>query len=342
MRIGLVCPYDLSKPGGVQAQVTGLAGALTRSGEDVSVIGPGLPDGMAGVDLGGTISVPGNRSKVPISLDPRVARAVREAADDRDVLHVHEPFMPLVSLAALGAGRPVVATFHAAPGLFGTGFYMVLRSQIRRLLGPNLRKVTAVSATAAAPMPDDLGVVIVPNGVDVAMFDLDVDRNPHRVTFLGRDEKRKGLDVLLEAWKRVSGSVEDAELVVMGVDRDTSGVTWMGQVDETAKAKILCSSGIFVAPNLGGESFGIVLVEGMAAGAAVVASDLDSFRDVGDDAVRYFTTGGADALAGLLIDLLGDGTTVEAISRAGRERARRFDWENVAADYLALYIEAVS
>jgi len=342
VRIGLVCPYDLSKPGGVQAQVMGLAGALTRSGEVVSVIGPGLPEGMTGVDLGATISVPGNRSKVPISADPRVAPAIREAAEDLDILHVHEPLMPVVSLAALRAGRPVVATFHAAPGTVGTALYTVLRSQIRRLLGPDLRRVTAVSATAAAPLPDDLEVVIVPNGVDVAMFDLDVARRPHRVTFLGRDEKRKGLDVLLDAWGEVSGSVDDAELVVMRADRGTWGVTWMGPVDETTKAEVLCSSGVYVAPNLGGESFGIVLVEGMAAGAAVVASDLESFRDVGGDVARYFTTGDSDALGALLIDLLGDAPAVEAMSSAGRERARQFDWENVAADYRAVYREAAS
>lgn len=342
MRIGLVCPYDLSKPGGVQSQVNDLAAHLRKAGDEVTVIGPGLPEGTPGVDLGPTIAVPGNRSRVPLSVDPRVAGRIRREAGDLDLLHVHEPFMPMVSISALRAGPPVVATFHAAPGAVGMGLYSLFRSQQRRLLGPRVHRVTAVSNTAAAPLADDLEVSIVPNGVDVSRFDVDVGRHSARVAFLGRDEKRKGLDVLLEAWGRVSEALPDAELVVMGADRGLEGIKWMGAVDEAAKVEGLNSAAVYVAPNLGGESFGVVLVEGMAAGCAVVASDLESFREVGGDAVRYFRAGHPDDLATVLIDLMGDTASVGALAAAGVERARRFDWKTVAAQYRAVYEEALS
>lgn len=342
MRLGLVCPYDLSKPGGVQGQVRDLARHLRSQGDEVLVFAPGLPEDVEGVDLGTTISVPGNRSKVPLSPNPRVAKKIKEAASGLDLLHVHEPLMPVVSLSALRAQVPVVATFHASPGAAGLGFYTVLKSQLRRLLGPNIRQVTAVSRAAAAPLPEELDITIVPNGIDVDAFRVDIERQPNHVAFLGRDEKRKGLDVLLHAWEKVSGAVPDSELIVMGAARGTPGVNWLGTVDETGKQQGLGSAAIYVAPNLGGESFGIVLVEGMAAGAAVVASDLDSFQEVGGDAVRYFDTGDTDALAHVLIDLLGDPLAVERLSTAGQERARLFGWETVAASYRQVYDRALS
>ena len=341
MRIGLVSPYDLSKPGGVQAQVIGLASTLRDDSDDALVMAPGLPSDVPGVDLGGSITVPGNRSKVPLSADPRVARLISSAAADLDLLHVHEPLMPMVSLSALRAGRPVVATFHAAPGRVGTGLYKLLGSQLNRVLGANTTRITAVSATAAAALPPDLEVSIVPNGVDTAAFDIEVTRQPNRVVFLGRDEPRKGLDVLLEAWRTVS-QVAAAELVVMGAEREVAGVTWMGPVEDAVKAEVLASSAILVAPNLGGESFGVILVEGMSAGAAVVASDLASFQDVGGDAVRYFATGSSGDLAGVLIALLGDLSAVASMSRAGKARATQFDWATVAASYREIYQQALS
>ena len=342
MRIGLVCPYDLSKPGGVQGQVRALDVQLRGLGDETLVIAPGLPDDTPGLDLGDTISIPGNRSRVPLSVDPRVGRSIREASDDLDVLHVHEPLMPTVSLAALRAGPPVVVTFHAAPGRAATGLYRTLGPRMRKLLGPNVKRLTAVSRTAAGVIPRDLDFTIVPNGVDTTFFETSVERLPGRVAFLGRDERRKGLDVLLEAWRAVSQVVPDAELVVMGADRGETGATWMGSVDDASKAEVLGSSAVYVAPHLGGESFGVVLVEAMAAGAAVLASDLTAFRDVGGDAVRYFATGSSGDLAGALIALLHDQDTVAKLSAAGRLRAQRFDWPVVVDQYRELYAEAIS
>lgn len=342
MRIGLICPYDLSQPGGVQAQVKDLARHLIASGEEVLVLGPGLPHDLEGIDLGSSITVPGNKSKVPLSPNPRVGSRIRRAVFDLDLLHVHEPLMPFVSLGALRAGVPVVATFHAAPGSAGKSLYTIVRPWLRSLLGPNLRKVTAVSRTAAAPLSRDLDITIVPNGVDVEWLQPVVERNPRRVAFLGRDDKRKGLDVLLEAWDRVVAEVEDVELVVMGARRDVDGIKWLGRVDDDAKKAGLGSSAVCVAPNLGGESFGIVLVEAMAAGAAVVASDLPAFQEVGGDAVRYFATGNSADLAATLIELLADPDTMEAMARAGSERAWMYDWGSVASSYREVYEAALS
>lgn len=332
----------MGKPGGVQNQVKGLAERLEALGDEVLLIAPGLLESERGLNLGKTISIPGNRSKVPLSADPRVVGLIKGAASTLDLLHVHEPLMPVVSLSALRADIPVVATFHAAPSTWGNRLYTTIRSRLKNILGPNVRRVTAVSATAAAPLPGDLQVEIVPNGIDVASFAPKSPVDPLRVSFLGRDEKRKGLDVLLEAWGRVIEVFPAAVLHVMGADRGLDGVQWLVTVGDEEKAEMLASSAIFVAPNLGGESFGIVLVEGMAAGAAVVASDLPSFRDVGGDAVRYFKTGSSTDLANTLVDLLGNPAEVSKLSMAGRDRARMFDWTTVAARYRDIYQQALS
>ena len=341
MRIGLVCPYDLSKPGGVQAQVLGLRNALGGGLDEVFVIGPGLPDDVDGWDLGGTVGVRGNGSVAPISLDPRTGKAIRAASRELDVLHVHEPFMPAVSLSALRAGSPVLGTFHAAATGIGRLFYKVVGTQAKRLLGPHLRRVTAVSKTAAASLPPGLDPVIIPNGVAISAFG-HKGRRDKRVVFLGRDEPRKGLDVLLDAWPIIADGVPGAELVVMGCDRATPGIKWMGVVDDETKVRVLGTAAVYVAPNTGSESFGIILVEGMAAGAAVVASDLDAFIDVGGNAVTYFKTGDARSLAETVIDLLRRDEKRGSLSEAGRWRAVEFDWSTVAAKYRALYDEVVS
>ena len=341
MRIGLICPYDLSEPGGVQAQVLGLGSALTSLGEDVSIIGPGLPPAVDGVDLGSSVSVPGNGSMAPISLDPRVRSTLKEAVQGFDLLHVHEPLMPMVSLSALRAGVPVVATFHAAPEGIARRLYDLIGSQVVRLLGHNVRRVTAVSETAAAMIAEQMDVTIVPNGLDVVALSTDIERQPHRVVFLGRDEPRKGLDLLLEAWTEVSQTVPAAELVVMGADRGSPGLEWLGRVDDEVKSRILNSAALFVAPNTGGESFGIVLVEAMAAGAAILASDLPAFRDVGGDAVRFFKTGDVADLTVNLIELLGDEAGRVELRRRGESRVRQFDWGEVATSYREVYTQAL-
>ncbi len=341
MRVGLVSPYDLSVPGGVQAQVLGLAAYLRAWGDDPVVIGPGLPDGVPGVDLGESISLPGNGSMVPIAGDPRSRRRIRAAAADLDLLHVHEPLMPLASLLAIHAGPPVVATFHAAPGRTGRLAYRLTRPFLSRLLG-NTRMVTAVSHAAADVLPDGLEARIIPNGLDVASMRVEVAREATKVAFLGRDEPRKGLDIVLQAWEEIEIARPGSQLVVMGAQRESDGPIWMGRVDESTKAMVLGSSSVYVAPQTGGESFGIVLLEAMAAGAAVVASDLQPFRDLAGDAARFFPVGDSEALGRAVIDLLGDVAEQDRLAAEGRRIAEKHDWSVVGGVYRELYDEAVA
>jgi phosphatidylinositol alpha-mannosyltransferase len=324
--------------------VLGLARYLNEGGDEALVIGPGLPEGVMGVDLGSTIRVPGNGSMVPISFDPRARRRIRAAAADLDLLHVHEPLMPLASLFANHAGPPVVATFHAAPGTAGRIAYRVGRPLFSRAMG-NTVAITAVSETAGSVLPPGTEFEVIPNGLDVASLRAAVERDPHAVAsvaFLGRDEPRKGLDVLLAAWPGVIERVPGARLTVMGANRGLEDVTWMGWVDDQTKARVLGSSGVYVAPHLGGESFGIVLVEAMAAGAAVVASNLDSFVAVADGAARFFPAGDVKALGETLAEVLADPDEQPRLASMGVERAIRFDWSVVGAAYRDLYARAVS
>jgi phosphatidyl-myo-inositol alpha-mannosyltransferase len=341
MRVGLVSPYDLSVPGGVQAQVLGLAAYLREWGDDPVVIGPGLPHGVPGVDLGESISLPGNGSMVPIAGDPRSRRRIRAASADLDLLHVHEPLMPLASVLAIHAGPPVVATFHAAPGRAGRLGYRLARPFLSRLLG-NTRMVTAVSHAAAEVLPDALEARIIPNGLDVASMRVEIGREPAKVAFLGRDEPRKGLDIVLEAWEEVETARPGSKLVVMGAQRDTAGPLWMGRVSDATKAMELCSSSVYVAPQTGGESFGIVLLEAMAAGAAVVASDLAPFRDLAGDAARFFPVGDSGALARAVTDLLRDTAERDRLATRGRRVAEQHDWSVVGGVYRDLYDEVVT
>ena len=336
MKVGLVSPYDLSSPGGVQAQVFGLADRLAAMGDKPVIIGPGLPADSEGVDLGRSVRVPGNGSMAPISIDPRVLSRLRKASADVDVLHVHEPLMPLASLAANQSGPPVVATFHADPPRWVRGVYGLSRRLIKSALGKT-KSITAVSMTAASALPSGLEVTIVPNGVDIGGVPSGVKRNPTQVAFLGRDERRKGLDILLDAWPIVIDAVPDAELVVMGAVRQTSGVNWLGRVENPKKFEVLAGSAIYVAPNTGGESFGIVLVEAMANGTAVVASNLAAFKDVAGDDARYFAIGDSGVLAGTLVDLLHDHRAREDLGKRGLTRVQQFDWDTVAQTYRDIY-----
>jgi len=207
-----------------------------------------------------------------------------------------------------------------------------------RLLG-NTAAITAVSRTAAASLPKSLDVRIIPNGLDVKAMRTDVPRDPNRVSFLGRDEPRKGLEVLLTAWPQVSEAVPGAILTVMGANRGNAGVEWLGRVDHSTKARALGSSAVFVAPQLGGESFGIVLLEAMASGAAVVASNLDAFVDVADGAARFFSAGDSAALARSIVDVLRDPLERDRLAAVGLEVAARYDWQAVGASYRSLYDE---
>ncbi|HUP14483.1 MAG TPA: glycosyltransferase family 4 protein [Acidimicrobiia bacterium] len=351
MRIGLVCPYDLGRPGGVQQQVLDIGRLLTGAGEKVTIIGPGAAavadEAYRVAEVGRVRPVRANGSVVPLALGFNIARLIRDAAADLDVLHVHEPLMPVVGPAALRAGRPVVATFHASPPAW---MGMAYRAGPPRWLRGRWFKqavLTAVSAEAARG-PRSLGPVeVIPNGVDIGSYVQQVPKVPGRVAFLGRDEPRKGLSVLKEAWPLVLSSHPGAVLAVIGADSPdldshrVANVEYMGRVDDADKRRLLGQASIMVAPNLGGESFGLVVVEAMAAGCAVVASDIPAFRAVAGAAAELVPPGNPADLANAIARLMSDPSAIEALARAGQNRAKDFDWSRVLPQYRACYQRAI-
>ncbi|QIM20799.1 glycosyltransferase family 4 protein [Phycicoccus sp. HDW14] len=363
MRIGIVCPYSWDVPGGVQFHVRDLAEVFIAQGHEVSVLAPAdddteLPPYLVG--CGRAVPVRYNGSVARLTFGPvtsaRVTRWLEQG--DFDVVHLHEPVTPSVSLMALWAAEePVVATFHTA----------TVRSRAMHaanpLLRPSLEKIRAriaVSEDAARTVRRHLGgeTYIIPNGVHVDRFAAATRREEWTgrpgaptLAFLGRvDEPRKGLDVALRALPAVLDAHPGTRLLVAGPGdasdllrdadpRAVAATVVLGAVSDDDKASLLGSVDAYVAPHLGGESFGIVLVEAMAAGAPVVASDLSAFLAVLDEGRTgaTFATGSAPALAATLVGLLADPDRRAELRLAGRARARTFDWSRVSDQVMAVY-----
>jgi len=344
MRVAVVCPYAFNAHGGVQDQVARIVGWLRDSGHEAWAVAPGSggPEGTRHV--GGYVSVRANRSRAPIALNPVVLKRVAAAVDDADVVHIHEPFMPLVSLGAvLARTPPKVGTFHAAPGRLARGMYRgaswFVRRGVRRLAA-----ITAVSRVAADALGPAAKPVIVPNGIDLALYSNDLERASGRVLFIGRDDPRKGLSVLLEAWPLVRQRRSDATLQVIGASRseDVDGVSYLGRVSEERKRVELGHAEVLAAPNRAGESFGIVVLEGLASGCAVVATDLAAFRAVAGEAAAFFDVGDSGALAAEIAAILGSADRLASMGAAGVERSRQFGRERVFDGYVAAYESAYS
>ncbi len=343
MRIGLVSPYDLGRPGGVQDQVIRLSGWLRDAGHDAAIVGPGTegPDGA--ILLGPTTVVPANRAETPIRLSPRVGRELTAALSDVDVIHVHEPLMPAVSPAALRVKGPAkVATFHADPPGWVRRLYRHGRSGVR-IAVRGAAVITAVSPVAGSSIDGVVEYRIIPNGIDVSRYEIG-PKIPGRVAYLGRDDERKGLPVLLDAWPTVLAAVPAATLSVLGASRDqpTEGVEFFGWVGDEVKEAELGAAAVFCAPNLGGESFGIVVAEAMASGCAIVASAIPAFEHVAGPTARFAAPGDADELAQQIIEMLTDPDTAAELGAAAGERVRRFDGSSVAADYIVAYEDAIA
>lgn len=351
MRIGFVCPYSFDEPGGVQAHIIDLATVLIERGHEVQVLGPAAPETSLPdfvVKGGGSIPINYNGSVARLSIGPRVVKATRKFIREGnfDILHIHEPNSPSFSMVALRIAQgPIVATYHASAASSR------LLTMAKPFLMPMLEKVRggiAVSEMARRWQVEQLGgdPVLIPNGVDTSVYAAaacePVPGDPVEIVFLGRlDEPRKGLDVLLKALEVLE---RDVRVTVMGggSPRDVDGVDFVGRVSDAEKAEILGRADIYVAPNLGGESFGIVLVEAMAAGAAVVASDLEAFAAVCDadseqPAGRLFRTGDAADLALALRELIDSPEERARLREAGCARAAMYDWDNVATQVLQVY-----
>jgi phosphatidylinositol alpha-mannosyltransferase len=361
MRIGIACPYSWDVPGGVQQHIRDLAEALIGLGHEVSVIAPADEDRpLPGyvVPAGKAMPVPYNGSVARLAFGPLSASRVRRWLRDGsfDVLHVHEPTVPSLSLLACwAAAGPIVATVHTAMPrsrvLLAT--QGVLRSALEKIDGR-----IAVSEAARTTLVQHLGgdAVLIPNGVATHRYlsATPLDGWPGTggsVGFLGRmDEPRKGLAVLLEAFEILGrtrpglrllvagpGDIDDAMARVPTDLRDR--VHMLGQVTEQEKIRVLHSVDVFCSPNTGGESFGIVTAEAMAAGAAIVASDLEAFRMVlhGGTAGELFSTGDAAELAGAAGALLDDPARRVKLSAAALDAVRAYDWSVVAREVLSVY-----
>ncbi|MFJ2029683.1 glycosyltransferase family 4 protein [Streptosporangium sp. NPDC087985] len=360
MRIGIVCPYMWDVPGGVQVHIRDLAEALMEDGHQVQVIAPAGDDATLPpyvTSAGRAVPVPFNGSVARMSFGflsaNRVRRWVREGRFD--VLHVHEPFIPSLGLLACWVARgPIVATFHASYG----------RSRAFSVASPvitsALEKITAriaVSDAARKTLVEFIGgdAVLIPNGVTVSRY-AEAEPLPgwdhgETIGFLGRmDEPRKGLPVLLDAFTRLAAERPGLRLLVAGPGdekevlervpaRFHDRIVLLGMVSEEDKVRAYHSVDVFCAPNLGGESFGIVLTEAMSAGATILASDIPAFRKVLDDgqAGALFETGDAASLAREAAALLDDPDRRAKLSQEARQAVRKYDWSTVARDVLRVY-----
>jgi phosphatidylinositol alpha-mannosyltransferase len=338
VRVALVCPYSWSVPGGVQSHVAGLARALRALGYEVDVLAPADRPTSDIVALGRSVPIPSNGSVQRVALSPAsVARTSRAVRRGYDVVHLHEPMLPAVCLTAVAASRaPLVGTFHMYRHelLWYRVFAPVVRAAARRL-DARIAVSSAACGYVARTLPGDYDVI--PNGIDHASFaSLDRAREGRRILFVGRPEPRKGLPVLLDAFARLD---DDTELILVGpTDRYGGRVRALGRVDETRLREELASADVVCAPSLRGESFGLVLVEAMAAGAPVVASRITGYEEVvPDEAGVLVPPGDADALAEALRRLLADDDLRRRLGNAGGDASRRYDWSNVAARVSAVY-----
>jgi phosphatidylinositol alpha-mannosyltransferase len=360
LRVLLTCPYAWDAAGGVQVHVRQLAERLREMGHEVLVVAPASkrPADPFVVVAGAPIRIPYNESVAAISPTPRAFSATRAALKEfrPDVVHVHEPLVPGPSMVATLSSRvPVVGTFHAYSD----------RSLLLSAAAPLLRRVwdrlaarIAVSAAAAEFVGPRLGrgdIRIVPNGADVEMFD---SAEPaalprgRRLLFVNRLDPRKGFRVMVEAFRSIAAERKDVILVVAGdgAERDAvrrlpggtrSRVVMLGNVPHDRLPPYHAAAEVFCAPSTGRESFGIVLVEAMAAGLPVVASDIPGYREVVRDSIDGLLVPPRDpgALARAIGRVLDEPDLAKRRGEAGRERAARYSWDNVAGEIEEIYRE---
>lgn len=361
MRIGIVCPYSWDVPGGVQQHIRDLAEALIDLGHDVSVIAPAEEDRPLPpyvVPAGRAVSVPYNGSVARMAFGPLTANRVRRWLRDGafEVLHVHEPAVPSLSLLACWvATGPIVATVHTSmrKSRWLLATQPVLRSALEKIDGR-----IAVSEAARSTFVEHLGgdAVLIPNGVTTRRYQQaePLEGWPGTggaIGFLGRmDEPRKGLKVLLRAFELLAPARPGLRLLIGGNgDADEhrnelpeqlrDRAVFLGEVSEEDKVRLLHSVDVFCSPNTGGESFGIVTAEAMAAGLPIVASDILAFRDLlrQGQAGELFAAGDPAALARAAARLLDDPARCAELSVAALDTVSAYDWANVARDVLSVY-----
>ena len=368
LRIGIVSPYGWDTPGGVQVHIKELTQHLLAQGHEVSVIAPVSDEDAVLepwlVSAGRPLAIPFNGSVARVLFGPIAASRVRQwiAAGEFDVLHLHEPGIPSLSLLACWAAEgPMVGTFHASTpklrAIAAAGTF--IEPMIEKL---NAR--IAVSEMALQTMNSLYGTtgVIIPNGINFEGYHigqqpvLDRAQAGMRIGFLGRfEEERKGLSVLLSALPTIFTRIPDCELFIAGpgdamkmlsrLDSDVAKrIHFMGRLSDAEKVSFLQSLQLYIAPNTGGESFGIILTEAMAAGTPVLASDIPAFEAVLESgaAGSLFHNGDSDALARSVIDLLASPAKLTEFSHRGLEAAAQYDWNSVASQIVSVYESAMA
>ena len=357
VRVGLVSPYSLSLPGGVQGQVLGLARALRSQGHQVRVLGPcdGAPPEVGITPLGNSIPTAANGSMAPVAPDPSNAlRTIAALRDEHfDVVHLHEPIAPGCTVTTLVCSNaPMVWTFHAA----GTSASYRWLAPFLRPLAARLTIRCAVSEAAVELAQGGLGgeYVLLHNGIDVERFTKATPwpTEGPTVLFLSRHEERKGLDVLIEAlpalpaharvWVASDGPDTDRLKAAAAGD---PRVEWLGRIDDEEKIRRLRAADVLCAPSLRGESFGMILLEAMAAETPIVASDLPGYRKVigeGDPAAVLVPPGDSAALGTALEWVLEDPVLRASLAAAGDIRAAMFSMDSLAERYVASYRSAIA
>ena len=359
LRIGIVCPYSWDVPGGVQNHIRDLAEFLLNNGHHVEVLAPAtesadLPEYV--VSAGRAVSIPYNGAVARVLFGVGANSRVRSWINDGDfdLLHLHEPAIPSLSLLACWAGEgAMVGTFHAAAK------YQKAIVAIGPILEPVIEKLSAriaVSESARLTLTAHLetDAIVIPNGIYADNYRDGSSRSEwtgNTIGFLGRfEEDRKGLPVLLDALPIISRFIPDIRVLIAGpgdseevlekVDPQLRNrVEFLGKISESDKTDFLASVSLYIAPNTGGESFGIILAEAMAGGAAVVASDIPAFADVlgNGEFGALFESENSESLAKVIIDLVRDDSKRKELAAAGAVHAQRFDWSQVGEEIFEVY-----
>jgi phosphatidylinositol alpha-mannosyltransferase len=354
LRIGIVSPYSLTIPGGVQQQVLGLARSLRAKGHEVRVLGPcdGPPPDAFVTPLGNSLPTAVNGSIAPLAPDASAAlRTIRALNDEAfDVVHVHEPLVPGPSLTALLVKMaPVVATFHSAGE---SAAYRTFSRQLKWVASRiDIRVAVSKDAVELAQRYIGGDYEVLFNGIELGDYlTPSVSPRENAIFFIGRHEERKGLSNLLEAFAKLPPDVrlwiasdgpQTAELKTRFAS-DTR-VDWLGRISDAEKISRMGRASVFCAPSLHGESFGVVLLEAMAAGTPVVASNLDGYRNVAtdDETALLVETGNVASLASALARVLVDSRLAARLTANGREHAQRFSMDALADRYIEMYERAL-
>lgn len=362
LNIGIVCPYGWDAPGGVQAHIADLRAYLVAKGHHVSVLAPtadeeSLPDWV--VSAGKPLSIPYNGAVARVLFGPVAFAKVKQwiSENDFDLLHLHEPAIPSISLLACWAAEgPMVGTFHASAKKQKASFAIV------PILEPVIEKLSARIAVSEAARETliahlETDAVVIPNGIYARRMlgRVRPEWSGETLGFMGRfTEPRKGLKVLIDALPIISRFMPNVRVLVAGpgnpdeflneIDPQIrSRIEFLGKLTEEEKADFMSSVGAYVGPNTGGESFGIILAEALAGGAAVVASDIPAFAAVLANGKygKLFKSEDSTDLAKVIIDLLRDREARDAMAKSGQIYAQKFDWDVVAENIFEVYEMAI-